>query len=202
MKTAFPTKIYTIFTVLIIGLALAYYFGYSKIIENNKKAEEYAAQFDTETNKERELSILNNSIDSIKEDRARLNTHFAYSSDVVPFLNTVESLATKVGVKAETSSVDVVEGEASLSVRVKASGSFANIYKYLTLLENSEYLIEINGFTMERVETAAVEVTLPPETTSETGELGTEPITQPLPSVPREAKWDATFDLKLLSFIK
>jgi len=79
--------------------------------------------------------------------QALLETHFIKSSDVVPFLNTIEALGPAVGASAEIDSVDTSPDGASLIVELQASGSFGAVYKFLTLLENSPY--ELNFLSMD-----------------------------------------------------
>ncbi|MEI8175115.1 MAG: hypothetical protein WCG28_04155, partial [bacterium] len=80
----------------------------------------------------------------------QLGTHFAQSSNIVPFLDIIEGLATKVGTKAEVTSVDPLGDNAGLSVGMKASGSFSSVYKFITLLENSPYELEFVSMNIQK----------------------------------------------------
>ncbi len=142
---------------------------------------------DNEILRREEVALLNKSITSIKQDRDLLATHFAQGSDIVPFLNTIESIARKSGVKAEISSVDVLKDKSGLLVKVSSSGTFNNIYKFLLLLENSPYELDVSGLNLQKEPSAVV--------SDESGIEGVEPA----PVV--EPKWQALFTLKLLSFV-
>lgn len=171
-----------IFFILLGSVVLLY----REINLNNEKAEALNTELENENVKRNEIKLLNNSIKTIKEDGDLLGTHFAQSSNIVPFLNTVEELAGKVGAEAETTSVDMPADKTSLVVSIKAVGSFTSIYKFLTLLENSPYELEFLGFDIKKGNVT--------ETVLEGDSADV--------LVVREPKWEATFNIKLLSFIQ
>jgi hypothetical protein len=105
-----------------------------------------------------------------------LYTHFAQSSNVVPFLDTVEDLGQKVDAKVEVISVNVPTDANFLELEVKVSGNFEAIYKFIKLLENSPYEVEIMSFNLAKISPSAI---------------SKEPL-----------RWSANLELKLLSFIK
>ncbi len=114
-----------------------------KDINNKKEAIQIAQEkWQTETTRRENIKFLIDSIESIKTERTLLDTHFVQSSDVVPFLDTIEGLAKNVGANAEVISVDVAKDSSSLVVQMSASGSFETIYKLILLLENSPYDLE------------------------------------------------------------
>ncbi|KKS24035.1 MAG: hypothetical protein UU82_C0013G0003 [Candidatus Nomurabacteria bacterium GW2011_GWC2_41_8] len=117
-------------------------------------------------------------LQKIADSRILLETHFAKSSDVVPFLDTIEKLALEVGTKAEVNSVDILTDNTGLIVGLKASGSFEAIYKFLTLLENSPYELDFPSIDMHKLAVSGV---------------SDENI--------QNLKWEATFRIQLLSFV-
>lgn len=138
-------------------------------------SEQALAGWHTEASRREEIKSLNRSMEMIEEERASLQAHFAQSADVVLFLDAIEGLAPKAGVKAEVLSVDTVDKEAGLRMNMKASGSFEEIYKFLTLLENAPYELEFISIDMQK-------------------KIGQTSGKKPL--------WEAIFKIKLLSFIK
>ncbi|MFA5778057.1 MAG: hypothetical protein WC870_01010 [Candidatus Paceibacterota bacterium] len=174
----FKKKPLIISIVFLLFSCLAFFFLY-KEINNNKKIEELAqTEWQNEANRREGIKLLDRSIKTISEERASLESHFAQSSDVVPFLDTLEKLAFSVGAKHEVVSVDISEDKTGLSVGLKASGSFEVIYKFLTLLENSPYELEFTSVDIQKLETqtiSAKKVVVP--------------------------QWGAVFKIKLLSFV-
>ncbi len=122
------------------------------------------------------MRSLANLIDHIESERAVLDTHFVRSSDIVPFLATIESLAQKVGGKAEVTSVDIPQDDSLLVVELKAGGSFEALYKFVMLLENSPYELLFISANIQN------------------------PGIQDLPTS-GASEWTATFKINLLSFL-
>jgi len=114
---------------------------------------------------------------AIALERALLDRHFVENSDVVPLLNTIESLASSVSVAAEISSVDTAKDGSSLSVGVRANGSFEALYKFFTLLENSVYELEFESFNMQKSSAQSDSEGVP------------------------VSKWDASLKVKVLTFL-
>lgn len=144
----------------------------------NKNYQEFQvkeSEWKIETQRRDEIKSLERSFKTINKEIVQLDTHFAKSSDIVPFLDTIENLAKKAEIVAEITSVDVPKDEISLVVGMMASGSFTGSYKFLTLLENSPYALEFLAMEMHK------------ESTSDNS---------------KSAKWVTTFKIKLLSFVK
>ncbi|MBI3888284.1 hypothetical protein HY311_00635 [Candidatus Nomurabacteria bacterium] len=152
MKNNFPKTQLIFSALLFVVLSVVFVFLYKKINNNNQVAQEGMTKWGEEAARRNETTSLNSSLQKIAPDLGMLETHFAKSSDVVPFLDTLEKLAPKVGVTTEISSVDALPGNAGLSVGMKASGSFESVYKFLTLLENSPYELDFLSMDMQKVD--------------------------------------------------
>lgn len=165
-------------TILLIFSFFIYFFIYKNINKNEQIFEETQATWLQEYSKKNEIKSVERYLKTISEEKILLDSHFIKSSDIVPFLNTIERLAPRVKTSTEVTSVDVVPGNTSLTVGVKASGSFEGLYKFLTLLENSPYQIEFLSMSMKKNEAEL-----------SSGE----------DSVP---EWSVVFKIKLLSFME
>lgn len=178
MKNNFP-KILFFFSIIFFLLSLvAFLFFYRTINFRNQQSQLKEEKWQIEANRREGIKMLNNSVKMVTEEKTKLESHFAQSSDIVPFLDTVETLAAKVEVKAEITSVDIAEDHSGLTIGVKTSGTFSGLYKFLTLLENSPYELKFVGMDMKR-----------------------ESILDSSGKNIATAKWNATFRIKLLSFI-
>lgn len=179
MPNNFP-KITLPFSILFfISSCLVFSFMHKQIGKNNSLAEENNTVWQNEMTRRSILSSMDHSLKIIAPEIAQLETHFAESSDVVPFLNSIENIAQKVGVQAEVLSVDVPANDKVLSVVMNASGHFEEVYKFLTLLENSPYQLEFTLVDVRR-----------------SGEMDT-PILKGA-----KTEWNASIKMNLLSFIK
>lgn|SRR3989344_1301345 len=153
--------------------SLAFLFVLGKIEENNQAAKEAEASWQAEVNAQNEVSVVEQSLETIRADKAELETHFSRSGDVVPFLNTIERLAKESGTRAEVTLVDLSESRDLLTVSVNASGSFEAIYKFMILLENSPYELELTAVSMRKSS----------------------------PEDAKQREWSSVFKLKLLTFL-
>ena len=181
MKKIFQKKSLILSIILFIFSCFVFIFLYRNI-NNNKETSQLAQEkWQTENTRRENARSLANSIKAIETERAQLETHFVQSSDVVPFLDTIEKLAKEVGTKAEVVSVNPAKGSSSLMVGMKTSGSFGTIYKLITLLENSPYdlrfvSVDVQNSSGENLSGSKNKKTKTPQ-------------------------WTATFQIKLLSFV-
>lgn len=164
-------------TVLLMLSIFLFFFIYKNIQDSNKIFAETQAKWQQEESKRNELKSLERFLAMTKGDKTSLDSHFITSSDVVPFLDSIEKLAPQVKAKTEVTSVDISPGNTSLTVGIKASGTFEGLYKFLTLLENSPYQIEFVSMDMRRT-------------------------SEGINSKDAAPQWSAVFKIKLLSFVE
>ncbi len=122
-------------------------------LEINKKSlatEEISVKWLEESGKREEIRSLARGIKLVEKESLELEKHFAKNSDLVPFLDTIESLGVKLGGNIETTSVEITPDNLNLIVGLKITGSFDSIYKFLNLLENAPYVLQITDMNMER----------------------------------------------------
>lgn len=178
MKINFP-KISLVISLVICSLLIFGFMSvYKKINDYNTKSEQDLATWQTEATRREDIRLLNRSIQQNVSDRASLETHFAKSSNIVPFLDSIEMLASKAGADAKVDSVDENADGSTLVVGLQASGNFTAIYKFLTLLENSPYEL---AFLSVNIQKSA-------------------PLSTPSKKGP-DLRWEAVFKIQLLSFI-
>jgi hypothetical protein len=177
MKNYFQKIPLLLSIIFFIVFSAIFVFLYGKINDNNQKAQQDMIKWQQEASRRDQIISLDRLLQNISGDRAQLETHFAKSSDVVPFLDTIEKLAPKVGAVAAVDSVVVGTNNTSLSVGLKASGSFESIYKFLTLLENSPYELDFISMDIHN---------LAPDTSVKNVQ---------------SSKWEAVFKIQLLSFV-
>jgi hypothetical protein len=144
----FP-KIQLIISMILLLVSVSLFYIFNRALKiNNEETQLIEKEWQNEVVRRDEIRQLEYSVKIIEKERAQLETHFAQSSDIVPFLDTIEGLATKVNAKAEVTSVDIMKDKVGLMVGMKASGTFSGLYKFITLLENSPYELEFIGMNM------------------------------------------------------
>lgn len=147
-------------------------FLYQKTQNDKKEALSLQEEWQTENIRRENVKYLSSSIKTIQGEIASLESHFVKSSDVVPFLDTIEGLANDVNLKSEISSVDVGKVNPVLMVEMRVQGSFENIYKLIRLLEYSQYELEFVSINIQEMENSTAKI----------------------------PQWNATLMIKLLSF--
>ncbi len=150
MQNKFPKLKIFIAILFIFILALVFAYFYQAENNNNIQARDKEKQWQTETLRRNEIRELDNSFKAVADEKTALETHFAESSDVVPFLDTIEALAPAVDAKAEVTSVEILDDHSGLLIGLKTSGSWGSMYKLLTLLENSPYELEFVSMDMQK----------------------------------------------------
>lgn len=179
MKNNF-SKISIIFSILLFGFfCFAFSYVYGTISNNNEKAQKDEAAWAKEASRRDDLRSLDRSIQIIAPDQAILETHFASTSDVVPFLDTLEKLAPAAGATAAVSSVETLPDNGGLIVGLIAAGTFQSVYKFITLLESSPYMLDFLSMDLHN---AAANTTVQ-------GKVIT------------SSEWEAVFKIKLLTFV-
>jgi hypothetical protein len=101
MQSNFPKIPFFLSAAFFILSCLIFVFFYKAINNNNIESQVREEEWQREALRREEIKTLDRSIEIIKEERAQLETHFAQSSDIVPFLDTIEKLAGEAGTKAE-----------------------------------------------------------------------------------------------------
>ena len=179
MQNKFKKISLSVSIIVFLLLGVSFFLLYKKIENNIGISKQAQIDLQTEMGKREEIKNFNDSFKSIAEDKTLFETHFVQSSNIVPFLNTIGQMASSVGTKLEVSSIEVAEDNTGLIMEMNDTGSFLQVYKFTTLLENSPYELEFSSVDM---------TTPPPQQTDKN----------------KNAKgnvWQAVFKMKLISFI-
>lgn len=178
MKNKFKKTSLIVPIIAFLLLCVLFFFLYKEIKNNIEISKQAQANLEKEILRREEVKNFNNSFKSIEQDKALFETHFAQSSDIVPFLNTIEKMADSVGTKAEVSFIEVAKDNTGLMIEMKDTGSFSQVYKFLMLLENSPYELEFTSVEMHST-----------------------PILDVNGKSIKGNAWEALFKIKLISFI-
>ena len=144
-----------IFSIVLLAAALSIFaFLYSRINQNKKASGEMEMKWQAESSRREEIKSLERLIKEVEEKRIALESHFAQSSNAVPFLDLLERLALSVSAEPEIVSVDVAKDKTGLLVEVETTGTFEAVYKYLLLLENSPYQLEFVSVDLRKISEA------------------------------------------------
>ncbi len=165
--------------IIFLLLGILFFFLYQKIENNIGISKQTQISLQTEMEKRQEIKNFNDSFKSIAMDKTLFETHFVQSSNIVPFLNTIGQMASSVGTKLEVSSIEVAKDNTGLIMEMNNTGSFLQVYRFITLLENSPYELEFSSLDIS---------TIPPSQTDKNKST-------------KGKVWQATLKMKLISFI-
>lgn len=162
-------------SILFVGFScFSFYFLYVQIDQIKSKIKLTHEDWQNEENRREAIKSLERSIKKIEKEKEIIDKHFVQSIDVVSFLDFFEQSGLLIGAKAEVGSVGLDKDQSTILVDINAFGSFESLYKYLRLLENAPYELEVVSFVVNKI--GAVNNTI--------------------------GSWTANFKLKLLSFSK
>jgi hypothetical protein len=178
--TTFVATYRVFFSSIIFLLATVafYVFLYISIQKKGETVATLRAETAALEMQESEIGRLRTNLVSTEAERGRITSYFIEEDDVVPFLETIERYAESVGASVKFNTIAIAKDPLSLNVALTAEGTFADLYRFTSLLETAPYEIVIN--------TAKLEV-LPPEI----------PTTKGAPVLPLE--WNEQISLSVLS---
>jgi hypothetical protein len=176
MKNYLPKVQIFLSVVFLAASSFVFMYVYKQTINNNQQAEASQMEAAQVDQAKEEVRFLDNSLKAIQEEKTALENHFVPSSNAVPFLDTLAATAKSVGVKSEVTSVDLSTDHTTFAVEFTASGSFPLVYKFIKLVENLPYEIDVNSLAIERTTPSEIKGVSNPE-------------------------WSADFKINVLSFI-
>lgn len=125
-------------------------FLYTNVRTRETLSEQKLSEWRVETARRDEIKSLDSAIKKIEKEKSMLDTHFVNIANPVAFLDALETLARSVSTEIKVSSVVVVQDGSSLVVDMDTSGGFEDFYKFLTLLENSDYDMEFISIDVKK----------------------------------------------------
>lgn len=137
---------------MLVVVLTAFVFLFKHIHTINTKAIEVQKQTRLSVAEKREARSL---LDFSNENQVRiqeLDKHFVKGTEVVAILQYVEDLAPRVGASAKVSAVDVTKDGQSLFIDMNISGSFDSVYKFVNLLEQASYILDIINLDIQAVQ--------------------------------------------------
>lgn len=130
--------------------SFVFYFILKQINDSKNSTKLIHEEWRQEEDRREVIKSLDRSIKEIDLEKKSIESHFVSSKDVVPFLDFFEQSALRVNAETEVSSVSVPIENDSILVDLKTKGSFESLYKYITLLENAPYELEISSFVLSK----------------------------------------------------
>lgn len=142
--------------LLFIAFGVAYGYIYFTIQNISYKTQGLAEEVSMLSAQEATVGVLKSSLASTKEKQTTIHSFFVDSTNIVPFLETIEGYGTNANVSVKFVNVAINPSPASLNVSLTAVGSFPALYHFLALLEAAPYELGINTATIQSVPSTQV----------------------------------------------
>lgn len=169
--------------ILDIALLCAYGFFFYSIKTATEEASALSYDLEEKRMNKDELSLLQHSLNETKEDREKLNSYFVRSGDIDPFIEELKSLGEEADTNIALSALTETP-ESTLTIDLRGTGTFQNLFYFMKLVEHVPYHIE---FKKVYLNAAPISVEDPAGKTKNDQSA---------------RKWDASFTLTLFGYIK
>lgn len=137
-----------ILSLLAAAAVLVYAGMFIKVARLNAEVSEIQAKIDSQGNKDAALRLSGKSLVETQAERSSLVSFFVAEDGPVSFIENLETLARSTGalIKIDSLSIDALSNQRfeKLSVRVEAIGPWNSVYKFLILVENMPYAVNIS----------------------------------------------------------
>jgi hypothetical protein len=136
--------------VVLATVTFVFLFLFNNVQKKNKNFVELLKKTEELEQKNEKIKVLNESVQDVFDQKILLDKYFARKSDVVPFLDSMQSLATEAGTKGNFSFVDLSVDGLGLEVQMNVEGRFEGVYRFIKILENSPYVFEFTEMSLQR----------------------------------------------------
>ena len=137
----------TLVVVIVVNAILAgsWWYLYSRVVRASGEAVRLAEAISVAEAKQDNIRTLTVFFSDIEEDRAKISSAFVDRETLVLFIENMERLAAQAAVILVIESASLPEKGAALpSFRVRATGSFAGLYRFAALLETMPYHVVLD----------------------------------------------------------
>lgn len=171
-----------LFISSIVGLVVVaglFVFGMRLINMSTAETSAILGKIDQVTKKNAELNTIKKTITATEEDRAKLAAYFVTDQSIVSFLEYLESLGALTNTNTAITTVSEDKDSSTATIILSSIGSYSDTIRFIELLENMPYRMEIEHFTFVTKE----------DPTDDTGEVA-------------DPKWQVDITFKLISYRK
>lgn len=142
-------QIFILSIVVLLITVGGYYFFFSIIENKNKNISFLSQEIDTYAQNESVRTQSNKVAEEQKDKIEKIDLYLLHKNEVVPFIETVEGAGKKTGAVVKIGTVNV-GSDSVLAIRLEARGSWNNINRFLSYLENLPYKISLSKVDLNR----------------------------------------------------
>ena len=137
-------------SVLFFTIALCIYAWFVFVLQiTTKHISSLGKQVEILQTQEREVGTLKQELAAMEERQKQLSSYFIDVDNIVPFLETIENYGHQTNVTTKFDSFEIHKDPNRLDVALVADGSFADIYRFFALIENTPYATRLNTASLD-----------------------------------------------------
>jgi Tfp pilus assembly protein PilO len=160
-RTSLVTVI--ILGILVVALLGAWiFFGY-KASSYKKEIALLATEAKNKSALDAYLSSVRNALRDSKSDLAIIKSQFITKDEIPEFINLLESKASKSGVRADFSSININTDETSrevLKIKITGTGDWNNVTDFISTLDSLPYASHIGSINLNKISGAPQDKTI------------------------------------------
>ena len=137
------------FLVLVVTIG-AYSYWYSLVTAKSAEASTLASEITTQSDASTQVAQAKSEVAQLTSQESTINQYFVATSDVVPFLEQLQSVGKFLGSSVTVASVSAVPGKpyGSLDLSLTISGSFDSVMRTVGAIEYEPYDTSITNLTL------------------------------------------------------
>ncbi len=166
------------------------FFYLINVIKNkNKHISAVSATLQEKMNEKDNMVTLENKIIELGDTHKQISGYLIETSNIDTFVEYLESLGSSNNIDLIVKSVETPKGEKNkLTFNIEMDGSFPNITKVVSILENSPYSLSVNSLYINKITEDSKVETIDPKTKKTITTTNT------------KSSWQATANFTVLSF--
>lgn len=139
----------SIITALVVTGVFVFFF---KVIKNkNEHTSAVLTTLESKINKKQNINTLEKKIAELEATRARIDSYFVDPEKIDSFISYLENIGSTTGTNLEVKSVEIDPNNKNTVLgKVSIQGTFANVMKTVTLLENIPHQIEFTSLYLNK----------------------------------------------------
>ncbi len=156
------TNLILILSTSLLVAFIVFFFYFFNVIKNKNKHTSVVISTLTEKISEKEkLSVLEKKMAELGDINKKINNYLVNPSNIDSFVEYLENTGLNNGVELIVKSVEIEKTEKNkILISVYMTGSFSNVIKVISLLENAPYNIKINSLSlMKEIEKNVIDST-------------------------------------------
>ena len=166
------------------------FFYLINVIKNkNKHISAVSATLQEKMDEKDNMVTLEKKIIELGDTRTKISRYLIDTSNIDTFVEYLENLGSSNSIDLMVKSVETLKGEKNkLTFNIEMDGSFPNITKVVSILENSPYSLSVNSLYINKITQDSKVETIDPKTKKTITTTNT------------KSSWQATANFTVLSF--